>query len=529
MASNKSSFHPALAVSNIKNHVFIVLEMENVQYLMWAELFKIHARSTKVLDHLISPANDTTTVPSIEEEKELWSTLDATVLSWIYATISSDLLHTIIEPDSTAMEAWDRLRDIFQDNQHSRAIALEQEFSATSMENFPNVSSYCQRLKSIADQLKNVGAPVSDSRLVLQLVGGLAQPYRGVGTLVRQSNPLPPFYKARSMLTLEEAGLAKEAATESAMLATSIDDGSPQPAKSGHSKGKMVRNILAVDGATTGVVGRMEVLVEAGTRPAVKAVVGGSSLVAKVERLLRNNNNNNNNNNHFHGAGIIRPGLFLLVHFQIKDGLDPIFLRIAKQDYRMGMSIMRCDSRDDLYPISSSLNNQASSSTFAAISPKLWHDRLGHPGSPILDELRKNKSIDCRKSDVYDIFLAFKAHISTQFERNIKNVQCDNGGEFANNPFGQFCQTHGMSFRMSCPHTSSQNGKAECKIRTINNMPHTLLAHASLPPSFWHHALQMATYLLNVLPSKLLGNRSPLEVLYKRVPSYDHIRVFGCL
>ncbi|XP_003555007.2 uncharacterized protein [Glycine max] len=238
MASNKSSFHSALAVSNIRNHVSIILEMENVQYSTWAELFKIHARSTKVLDHIIPPANDTGTVPSTEEERELWSTLDATVLSWIYATISSDLLHTIIEPDSTTMEAWDRLRDIFQDNQHSRAVALEQEFSATSMENFPNVSSYCQCLKSLADQLKNIGAPVSDSRLVLQLVGGLTQPYRGVGTLIRQSNPLPPFYKARSILTLEEAGMAKEAATESAMIASSINDGSPQPTKSGHSKGK---------------------------------------------------------------------------------------------------------------------------------------------------------------------------------------------------------------------------------------------------------------------------------------------------
>ncbi|XP_006593112.1 uncharacterized protein LOC114378788 [Glycine soja] len=151
MASNKTSFHPALAVSNIRNHVSIVLEMENVQYSTWTELFKIHARSTKVLDHIIPPANGTGMIPSTEEERELWSTLDATVFSWIYATISSDLLHTIIELDSTAMEAWDRLRDIFQDNQHSRAITLEQEFSATSMENFPNVFSYCLRLKSLAD------------------------------------------------------------------------------------------------------------------------------------------------------------------------------------------------------------------------------------------------------------------------------------------------------------------------------------------------------------------------------------------
>ena len=60
-------------------------------------------------------------------------------------------------------------------------------------------------------------------------------------------------------------------------------------------------------------------------------------------------------------------------------------------------------------------------------------------------------------------------------------------------------------------------------------MSRTLLAHASLPPSFWHHALQMATYLLNILPSKVLGNTSPLQILYQRDPSYSHIRVFGCL
>lgn len=55
------------------------------------------------------------------------------------------------------------------------------------------------------------------------------------------------------------------------------------------------------------------------------------------------------------------------------------------------------------------------------------------------------------------------------------------------------------------------------------------MAHASLPPSFWHHALSMATYLLNILPSKLLDHQSPLKILYKRDPLYSHLRVFGCL
>lgn len=40
-------------------------------------------------------------MPQIDEENELWLTLDATILQWIYAMISHDLLHTILELDAT--------------------------------------------------------------------------------------------------------------------------------------------------------------------------------------------------------------------------------------------------------------------------------------------------------------------------------------------------------------------------------------------------------------------------------------------
>jgi len=156
-SSPKNPFHPALAVTNIKNHIPIVLEMENVQFGTWVELFKIHARSHKVIHHIIPPeSGKEKKTPETDDEIELWATLDATVLQWIYSTISSDLFATIIEPDSTAMEAWNRLNNIFQDNQNSRAVTLEQEFSATRMEDFPTCSAYCQRLKMLSDQLKNV-------------------------------------------------------------------------------------------------------------------------------------------------------------------------------------------------------------------------------------------------------------------------------------------------------------------------------------------------------------------------------------
>lgn len=259
-ASKATNFHPTLAVSNIKNHVPIILEMENVQYAAWAELFKIHARSHRVLHHIITPEKGKEKTPVTEDEKELWSTINATVLQWIYATIFNDLLLTILEPDSTTMATWNRLRDIFQDNQFSRAVTLEQEFSTTSMEDFPNVSAYCQRLKTLSDQLQNVGSPVGNSRLVLQLVAGLTDSYINVATLIRQSVPLPQFYQARSMLTLEEAGFAKKLSTGSsiAMVAREMDEGSvphAPPHHRGSSSGRKQTQVRNTGGRSRGTRG----------------------------------------------------------------------------------------------------------------------------------------------------------------------------------------------------------------------------------------------------------------------------------
>ncbi|KAL8139643.1 LOW QUALITY PROTEIN: hypothetical protein V2J09_005664 [Rumex salicifolius] len=64
---------------------------------------------------------------------------------------------------------------------------------------------------------------------------------------------------------------------------------------------------------------------------------------------------------------------------------------------------------------------------------------------------------------------------------------------------------YGIQFRISCPHTSQQNGKAERIVRTINNIVCTLLFQANLPPSLWAEAFATATHILNLLPIKAIG------------------------
>ncbi|XP_057426202.1 uncharacterized protein LOC130719600 [Lotus japonicus] len=165
-ASTKSDFHPALAVTIIKNNIPFKLEIDKDHYAMWAELFETHAHATQVLHHII-PQADMEPHARTDASYARWATLDSTIKQWIYSTISFDLLATVMEKGSTAMATWNRIASMFEDNQNSRAVALDQDFISTRMEDFPNVSAYCQRLKHIFDQLRNVGAPVSDHRLVL--------------------------------------------------------------------------------------------------------------------------------------------------------------------------------------------------------------------------------------------------------------------------------------------------------------------------------------------------------------------------
>ncbi|XP_021757479.1 uncharacterized protein LOC110722517 [Chenopodium quinoa] len=135
-----TEFHPALAVNNIKNAIPLVLDYEKVQYSNWVELFENHACAYNVLDHI-----DPTVSRPTDVLDALWKRLDAIVKQWIYGTISTELLNTILAPKSTAQNLWDRIKEIFQDNKNTRAVYLENQFNLLHISNFSNVTAYCQQ------------------------------------------------------------------------------------------------------------------------------------------------------------------------------------------------------------------------------------------------------------------------------------------------------------------------------------------------------------------------------------------------
>lgn len=131
------------------------------------------------------------------------------------------------------------------------------------------------------------------------------------------------------------------------------------------------------------------------------------------------------------------------------------------------------------------------------------------------------------KSDTFATLTHFFAYVRSQFGAAVKAIQCDNGREFDNSTSRSFFLTNGIHPHMSCPYTSSQNGRAERMIRTINNVVRSLLFQACMPPSYWVEALHVATHVLNILPTKTLQSSTPHSVLFGNQPTYDHLRVFG--
>ena len=133
------------------------------------------------------------------------------------------------------------------------------------------------------------------------------------------------------------------------------------------------------------------------------------------------------------------------------------------------------------------------------------------------------------KDEASSCLIDFYKMVKTQFEKNIKKIRCDNGGEFTSNKLMNFYADQGIILETTCPHTTQQNGVVERKHRHLLETARALKIQAHLPARFWGECILTATYIINKLPSKVIENKTPHELLYEEKPNYDHMRIFGCL
>ena len=101
-----------------------------------------------------------------------------------FNTIAPDLLDVVHERDGiTARAAWLGLEQQFFNNRESRAMLLDAEFR-TLCQGALSVDEYCRKMKHMADALADLGEPVQDRTLVLNVLRGLNERFQFMSQLV---------------------------------------------------------------------------------------------------------------------------------------------------------------------------------------------------------------------------------------------------------------------------------------------------------------------------------------------------------
>jgi hypothetical protein len=118
----------------------------------------------------------------------------------------------------------------------------------------------------------------------------------------------------------------------------------------------------------------------------------------------------------------------------------------------------------------------------------------------------------------------FKCKVENLLSAKIKVVQCDGGTEFK--PL--ISKYPEISFQVSCPYTSQQNGLAERKYKHIVELALANMYHVGIPLHFWDTIFSSTVFVINRLPSKSNQLQSPFEKLFAQKPDYTFLRTLGC-
>ncbi|KAK1643523.1 hypothetical protein QYE76_061328 [Lolium multiflorum] len=198
-------------IADVTPFIPITLDLAAHNYYHWCHLFEVHLGRCNLRGHIDG------SVPPRPDDPQ-WVKDDLAIIQWIYTRVSTEIFNLVFRSAATASALWSALRQLFQDNVDGRVTSLNNELRNT-VQGDTSISTYCQHLRAIADELRELGDPVSDRQLINILVAGLSNDFDKQASFIPMMRPRPTFAEVRSLLQHADTTQTRKAARPQAFVA----------------------------------------------------------------------------------------------------------------------------------------------------------------------------------------------------------------------------------------------------------------------------------------------------------------------
>ncbi|PNF16926.1 hypothetical protein B7P43_G03693 [Cryptotermes secundus] len=130
------------------------------------------------------------------------------------------------------------------------------------------------------------------------------------------------------------------------------------------------------------------------------------------------------------------------------------------------------------------------------------------------------------KSEVYTFLKEYVNEAECHFNKRVRRIRCDNGGQYKNNALREWCKNKGIVMEFTTPYSPQLNGTAERMNRTIVEKARALIFDSGLNKRMWGEAVLTSAYLLNRSPTVTV-NGTPAENWYGKRPDLAGLKSFG--
>ena len=132
------------------------------------------------------------------------------------------------------------------------------------------------------------------------------------------------------------------------------------------------------------------------------------------------------------------------------------------------------------------------------------------------------------KNECFKYFKIFSNLIQNKHNTKIRRIHSDRGGEYVNKQWVEYCQENGITITYTPRKTPELNSVAESANRVLNWKIRAILSDCGLPIQYWGFAAKVSCLYKNLSPTSK-KRFTPFEYWFKKKPTIEMLRVFGCL